>query len=94
MATRKTTKRATKRATKKKVPVNQLSAVEMRNMSSEFVRDISYADGDLTIEFRNGAVYRYMNVDSETVQDFLAADSFGRFFNETIRHYKYERLDQ
>jgi hypothetical protein len=43
---------------------------------------------------RNGARYRYNGVESEVVQNFLAADSFGRYFNEHIRHYDYERLDQ
>jgi len=89
-----TTQTSRRKHTRKPAPVNQLTAVEMRNVTSELIRDISYSNGELVVAMRNGARYRYNDVESEVVQNFLAADSFGRYFNEHIRHYDYERLDQ
>lgn len=79
--------------TKRSVPQNHLTALEMQNVSSELIQDISYFDGDLFVNMRNGAKYRYPNMNSETVQEFLTAESFGRYFNENIRYRDYERLD-
>lgn len=76
------------------LPRNQLTLVEMRNLTSDLIQDVSYSNGDLFVTMRNGARYCYPEVESGLVQEFLAADSFGRFFNDHIRHLDYRRLDQ
>ena len=90
--TKKNTKRMAHPRSRATQP-NRLTAVEMRNLSSDLIRDLSYSNGDLVVSMRNGARYRYPSVDGELVQDFLAAASFGRFFNDHIRHLRFERLD-
>ena len=39
----------------------------------------------LELEFRHGALYRYLSVPASLYRDLLAADSKGRFFNRFIR---------
>lgn len=91
------TKNAVKSLKKAKVrpmPSNQLTLIEMRNLTSELIQDVSYSNGDLFVTMRNGARYCYPEVESDLVQEFLTAESFGRFFNDHIRHLDYRRLDQ
>ena len=39
----------------------------------------------LEIEFRNGAIYRYLNVSPATYHDLMIAPSKARFYDENIR---------
>ena len=39
----------------------------------------------LQVEFRDGALYRYLGVPIQTYQDLLRADSKGAYFNHHIR---------
>ena len=45
----------------------------------------------LEIEFRNGAIYRYLQVEPAVYQALLKAPSKARFYDENIRH-KYRSL--
>jgi KTSC domain len=45
----------------------------------------------LEIEFRNGAIYRYLNVDPMIYHDLMIAPSKARFYDEKIRR-KYRSL--
>lgn len=72
--------------------VNQLVAIEIRNLNSNSIRDITYSNGDLTVNFRNGGLYRYPKIDSTLVMSFLAAESYGKFFNEKMKHLPCEKL--
>jgi hypothetical protein len=45
----------------------------------------------LEIEFQNGAVYRYLNVDPPVYEAFLKAPSKARFYDQNIRR-KYRSL--
>ena len=45
----------------------------------------------LEIEFRNGAIYRYLEVAPEVYEALLNARSKARFYDENIRH-KYRSL--
>ena len=45
----------------------------------------------LEIEFRNGAIYRYLNVDPATYHELMIAPSKARFYDEKIRR-KYRSL--
>jgi hypothetical protein len=40
----------------------------------------------LEIEFRNGAIYRYLKVDPAVYEALLNAPSKARFYDENIRH--------
>lgn len=48
----------------------------------------------LYLRFRNtGDVYRYFDFPATNYQDFLSAESKGRFFRSHIRdHFRYERM--
>jgi len=53
----------------------------------------SAAERVLEVEFRHGAVYRYLKVAPETYEALLAADSKGRYFNDAIRgHHPFLRV--
>ena len=45
----------------------------------------------LDIEFRNGAIYRYLNVDPAIYHELMIAPSKARFYDEKIRR-KYRSL--
>ncbi len=45
----------------------------------------------LEIEFRNGAIYRYLEVEALVCQDLMNAPSKARFYDENIRG-KYHRV--
>jgi len=40
---------------------------------------------DLSIKFKNGGVYTYMDVDLATFNEFVTADSRGSYFSANIR---------
>jgi hypothetical protein len=47
----------------------------------------------LWLRFRSGEVYRYFGFPEERYQEFLDAESRGRYFLNHIRnHFRYERL--
>jgi hypothetical protein len=47
----------------------------------------------LYLRFRSGDVYRYFEFSQEQYQEFLDAESRGRYFLSHIRnHFQYERL--
>jgi hypothetical protein len=47
----------------------------------------------LYLLFRSGEVYRYFDFTRRQYEEFLAADSKGRYFGCNIRgHFRYERI--
>lgn len=47
----------------------------------------------LELEFRNGAIYRYVAVPPAVVEGLIAAESKGAYFNRHIRHrFRYQRV--
>lgn len=53
-------------------------------------RDLSI----LEVEFVHGGVYRYRQVPASVHRDFLAADSLGGYFTDSVRdRYPYERVE-
>jgi len=47
----------------------------------------------LELQFRNGAVYRYLLVSQSVYRDLLDARSKGAYFNQNIRgRYPYQRV--
>ena len=63
-------------------------------VDSTVIAAVAYSpDAALDIEFTSGATYRYVAVPAQVVQDFLAADSKGVFFNRHIRpRYQHAKL--
>ena len=48
----------------------------------------------LDLEFRSGAIYRYVGVPAQTYQELLLAQSKGRYFNQHIRNrFCYAKID-
>ena len=64
-------------------------------MFSSAIRTVEYDEvrQHLVITLANKRTYRYLDVPPEVYQQFLAADSKGRYYNDHIRDvYVYERL--
>lgn len=48
----------------------------------------------LDLEFRSGAIYRYVGVPAQTYQELLLAESQGWYFNQHIRNrFPYTKID-
>ena len=71
---------------------DQLVSLEVRNLTSDMLRDLTYSNGDLTVNFRDGGLYRYPKISPELVMQLLSAESYGRFFNQKIKGLPCERL--
>jgi hypothetical protein len=56
-------------------------------VDSSSLRSIGYDAATLTleVEFRNGSVYRYVNVPTSLWASFRRAPSMGKFFQEHVR---------
>ena len=64
-------------------------------MESSVFWAAGYAEDNslLYLLFRSGEVYRYFDVPQWQYQEFLAADSKGRYFGRNIRGcFRYERM--
>jgi hypothetical protein len=65
-------------------------------LESKMLSAAAYEDSKqiLYVRFRNSReVYRYFEFPAAVYQDFLSAESRGRFFRSRIRdHFRYERL--
>ena len=68
-----------------------------RGLNPEIVKEISWMKKEpewmlkmrlrsLEIEFRNGAVYRYLGVETGVYDALLKAPSKARFYDQNIRH--------
>lgn len=58
-----------------------------RAVESTTVRSVGYQRrGEiLEIEFQSGAVYQYVDVPARVYEEFLGAESKGKYFNREIR---------
>ena len=64
-------------------------------LESSALQAAAYAEHQalLYLLFRSGEVYRYFDVPQWQYQEFLAADSKGRYFGRNIRGcFRYERM--
>jgi hypothetical protein len=54
---------------------------------SSHLEKVDYDDSTdtMSVTFRDGRTYDYMNVPASTVRQFQAAGSFGEFFNRQIK---------
>jgi hypothetical protein len=74
-------------------PVAIISHVKRVPVESTAVATVGYSKKlhALEIEFRNGAIYRYLDVGPEVYEALLKAESKARFYDDNIRH-KYRSL--
>ena len=66
-----------------------------RTVESSCLASIAYEAGarTLEVEFRKGAVYRYLDVPAALYDALMQAPSIGRFFASSIRnHFQYARV--
>lgn len=71
-------------------------AIAMLPVESSMANAVGYDSDEevLQVEFNNGAIYQYEDVDDETWDGLYKTDSIGRFFNKEIRgKYSYQRID-
>jgi len=64
-----------------------VSRIKREPVQSTALASIGYSKRlrALEIEFRNGAIYRYLNVDPAIHHDLMIAPSKARFYDENIR---------
>jgi hypothetical protein len=70
-----------------------MARVELQSTS---LKAATYQDKDavLELEFRSGAIYRYLAVPEQVYQELVKAESKGQYFNQHIRNrYTYTRID-
>lgn len=66
-------------------------------MNSSSLASIGYSptQGALEVEFKHGAVYRYLDVPTNVFEAFMAAESKGTFFNQAVKNtYSYQRVSR
>lgn len=64
-------------------------------VTSSSIASVGYNASTLILEikFRNDRVYRYLDVNEFMYQEFMAAESMGKFFNSNIKDsYRFERV--
>jgi hypothetical protein len=73
--------------------VGIISHIKRFPVESKAIAAIGYSKrlGALEIEFRNGAIYRYLAVSPFVYEALMQAPSKARFYDENIRH-KYRSL--
>lgn len=64
-----------------------VSHIRRQPVESHAIAAVGYSQQlhALEIEFRNGAIYRYLDVPGERFRDLLAAESKARFYDRNIR---------
>lgn len=71
-------------------------AIAMLPVESSMANAVGYDSDEevLQVEFNNGAIYQYEDVDDETWDGLYKTDSIGKFFNSEIKgKYSYQRLE-
>jgi hypothetical protein len=69
--------------------------MDWQPLESKMLASSAYDAGKqiLYLRFRRGDVYRYFEFPAEQYQEFLDAESHGRYFLSNIKnHFRYERL--
>lgn len=62
--------------------------IELNPVESSNIAAVGYDEASRTmrVEFKNGSQYDYPDVDQVLVDEFLDADSVGRYFQQNIRN--------
>lgn len=61
--------------------------MELKEVVSSNVKAVGYEGGDLYVKYGSGAVYRYEWVKKADYEGLMAAESKGRFMNESIKPF-------
>jgi hypothetical protein len=72
-----------------------ISRIPRERVASSAIASIGYSKRlhALEVEFRNGAIYRYVDVPLAVHQDLMAAESKARFYDQHVRgHYRSVRV--
>jgi len=70
--------------------------VELRNVNSSNIAQVGHDSNQntLIIRFKNGAYYKYDNVPEQVYNNFITAQSVGRYFQSYIRNvYTFKKID-
>jgi hypothetical protein len=70
-------------------------AIAMLPIESSMAKAVGYDSDEevLQVEFRNGEIYQYQDVDDSTWDGLYKTDSIGKFFNQKIKgKYQYQHL--
>ena len=80
-------------STKPRDPAGIISHIKREAVESTAIGSIGYSKRlhALEIEFRNGAIYRYLDVEPSIHRDLMNAKSKARFYDDNIRK-KYRSL--
>ena len=67
--------------------------MQLREVNSSNISKIGYENDTLLVEYKSGTQYRYKNVSTTLYEEFLKAESKGRFMNSNVKgKYEYERV--
>jgi hypothetical protein len=69
-------------------PTDVVSRIKRVPVESSAIATVGYSKKlrALEIEFRNGSIYRYLEVPSDVYEALLNARSKARFYDENVRH--------
>lgn len=68
----------------------------MQPVNSSMAKAIGYdrTDRTLQVEFNNGSIYQYADVEQQTWESLQSTDSIGKFYNSQIKgRYECDRID-
>lgn len=74
---------------KKIQKLNELYAVKSSNIAK-----VGYDNGDAYVEFVNGNIYKYPNINKQIVDQLVKSESVGKTFSQTLKKAdKFEKLE-
>lgn len=60
-------------------------------VDSSAISDVAYFDGDVWVKYKSGCTYKYKFVPVEVYEQFMSAESKGKFLNAVIKpNYDYD----
>ena len=65
--------------------------MELTKVESSNINSVGYDNEDLLVKYNSGTVYRYKKVPKNIYEEFIKAESKGRYMNSNIKG-KYEYL--
>ena len=66
--------------------------MELREVESSNISKIGHEEDTLYVQYKSGVTYKYKEVPKALYEEFLAADSKGRFMNSKVKgKFEYER---
>ena len=68
--------------------------MELKKVESSNIESVGFdASGELFVKYKGGTLYKYKNVPEKLVEDFMKAESKGKFMNSQIKNkYEYEKV--